>query len=66
MLLPLALNLPGTTKTQSLGAGSPALMAGNPAKPNGKGNHCLAADQIGNPRSKGECDIGAVQVSGLP
>lgn len=64
LLQPLA-NNGGTTETMALGAGSPALRTGNPAKPNGKGNHCLATDQIGNPRAKGKCDLGALQSSGV-
>jgi hypothetical protein len=63
---PLA-NNGGTTETQALGLGSPALAAGNPAKPNkkGSGGKCLATDQIGDTRTKGLCDIGARQQSGL-
>jgi Right handed beta helix region len=51
----------GTTETQALLSGSPALGAGNPATPDGIGNHCKPADQIGTPRPKGKCDIGAYQ-----
>jgi len=51
----------GTTETQALLAGSPALKAGNPATLNGVGNHCEPTDQIGTPRPKGKCDIGAFQ-----
>lgn len=63
MLQPLALNAPGTTETQALMDGSPALEAGSPAKPNGLMNHCLATDQRGVTRPKGACDIGAFQLS---
>jgi len=53
----------GATDTQALLPGSPALAAGNPARPNdGRNGHCLATDQIGTPRSTGGCDIGAYQV----
>jgi hypothetical protein len=57
----------GTTETQALGPGSPALTKGNPAKPNKTGSKgkCLATDQIGDSRAKGLCDIGALQQSGL-
>jgi hypothetical protein len=51
----------GTTETQALLTGSPALGVGNPAKPNG-GTHCEATDQIGTARVKGDCDIGAYQL----
>jgi hypothetical protein len=54
----------GATDTQALLAGSPALGAGNPKKPNenGRGGRCLATDQIGTPRPQGDCDIGAWQL----
>jgi hypothetical protein len=54
----------GETDTQALLPGSPAIGAGNPAKPNGDGrdHHCVASDQIGTPRPEGDCDIGAYQV----
>jgi hypothetical protein len=54
----------GTTDTQALLSGSPALGAGDPAKSNedGRDHRCLASDQIGTPRPEGECDIGAYQV----
>jgi len=48
-----------------LGAESPALMAGKQAASNGKGNQCLTTDQVGNLRPKGECDLGALQSSGV-
>lgn len=53
----------GATDTLALLTGSPALGAGNPAQPNKNGQHgrCLANDQIGTPRPKGDCDIGAWQ-----
>ncbi|HTW89908.1 MAG TPA: choice-of-anchor Q domain-containing protein, partial [Candidatus Binataceae bacterium] len=63
ILQPLALNAPGTTETQALTAGSPALKAANPAKPNGIDGHCLPTDQRGVTRPKGACDIGAFQLS---
>lgn len=65
LLEPLTAVSANVTATQAPGAGSPALKAGNPGTPNGKGGHCLANDQIGNPRAKSECDIGAMQVSGV-
>ncbi|HLW71593.1 MAG TPA: choice-of-anchor Q domain-containing protein [Candidatus Binataceae bacterium] len=65
LLQALALNLPGTTETQALTAGSPALTKGNPATPNGKGIRCFATGQNGLVRPKGECDIGAFQLSGV-
>ncbi len=66
LLKPLA-NNGGSTETQALGLGSPALTKGNPAKPNKTGakGKCLATDQIGDSRAKGLCDIGARQQSGL-
>jgi hypothetical protein len=63
LLQPLALNPPGTTETQALVSGSPALTKGNPATPDGKGSHCLATGQNGLTRPKGACDIGAFQFS---
>jgi len=53
----------GATDTMALLTGSPALGAGNPARPNKNGQHgpCLANDQIGTPRAKSDCDIGAWQ-----
>ena len=38
---------------------------GNPAVPNGIGNHCLPADPLGTARPKGHCDIGAFEVPNL-
>jgi hypothetical protein len=54
----------GITDTQALLTGSPALNAGNPAKPdqNGRQGRCLESDQIGTPRPPGSCDIGAWQL----
>jgi fibronectin-binding autotransporter adhesin len=52
----------GTTLTQALLFGSPAAGTGNPATPNGLNSHCVAKDQIGTPRPKGQCDIGAYQI----
>jgi hypothetical protein len=63
MLQSLASNPPGTTETQALSEGSPALKAGNPAKPNGKSGHCLPTDQRGVTRPTKACDIGAFQLS---
>jgi hypothetical protein len=63
LLQPLALNAPGTTETQALTTGSPALTKGNRATPNGKGIHCFATGQNGFTRPKGACDIGAFQLS---
>jgi hypothetical protein len=63
MLQSLGLNSPGTTETQALAEGSPALKAGNPAKPNGQDGHCLPTDQRGVTRPKGACDSGAFQLS---
>jgi hypothetical protein len=42
----------GTTDTQALLAGSPAIGKGNPATPNG-GNHCLAKRPDRNAASEG-------------
>ena len=56
LLAPLALNLPGTTKTHALLPGSPAIDAGG---------DCLPTDQRGVPRPQGAaCDIGAYEVGG--
>ncbi|HKV53190.1 MAG TPA: choice-of-anchor Q domain-containing protein [Candidatus Binataceae bacterium] len=63
LLAPLALNPPGSTETEALTSGSPELKAGNPASPNGKGNHCLPTDQRGVKRVAKACDIGAYQLS---
>ncbi len=63
MLQALSLNPPGTTETQALEAGSPALEKGNPGSPTGKGGHCLPTDQRGVKRPAGKCDIGAYQLS---
>ncbi|HTT75819.1 MAG TPA: choice-of-anchor Q domain-containing protein [Candidatus Binataceae bacterium] len=54
----------GTTATQALLPGSPAIGAGNPARPNedGRQGRCIATDQIGTPRPAGDCDIGAYQL----
>jgi hypothetical protein len=52
----------GTTDTQALLPGSPALGAGNPGVPNGKDSRCAATDQIGTVRTKGDCDMGAYQL----
>jgi hypothetical protein len=61
MLGPL-INNGGTTDTQALLPGSPALGAGNPGVPNGKDGRCTATDQIGTARTKGNCDMGAWQL----
>jgi hypothetical protein len=63
LLADLALNPPGTTDTQALGAGSPALEKGNPGSPTGTSGHCLPTDQRGVKRPAGKCDIGAYQSS---
>jgi hypothetical protein len=60
MLGPLQ-NNGGTTETNALLIGSPALGAGNPMTPNGTGGHCAPTDQIGTARSTGDCDVGAYQ-----
>lgn len=57
----------GPTRTQALGAGSPAIDAGNPAKPTGSDGTCARADQRGVPRDQvGRCDMGAFESSGKP
>lgn len=56
----------GPTRTRALLPGSPAIDAGNPAKPTGTEGACAPADQRGVPRSGdkvGRCDIGAFEVS---
>lgn len=59
LLGPLADN-GGETDTVALGAGSPAIDAGDPA-------HCPATDQRGYPRPAGAgCDIGAYEVEPEP
>ncbi|HKV53189.1 MAG TPA: choice-of-anchor Q domain-containing protein [Candidatus Binataceae bacterium] len=63
LLQSLALNPPGSTKTQALSNGSPALKAGNPAKPTGKGKACMPTDQRGIKRPQKACDLGAYQLS---
>ncbi len=66
LLGPLAAN-GGPIQTLALGAGSPAIDAGNPAAPGSGGDACTAADQRGAPRSV--CDIGAYELlscQGLP
>jgi fibronectin-binding autotransporter adhesin len=60
MLGPLQ-NNGGTTDTQALLTGSPALGAANPGSLSG-GSHCETTDQIGTARTKGDCDIGAYQL----
>lgn len=52
----------GSTLTQALMPGSPAINAANPAVPGSGGNACEAFDQRGTPRPQGpRCDIGAVE-----
>jgi fibronectin-binding autotransporter adhesin len=57
----------GPTQTMALGAGSPAIDAGNPGANNAPNSlsgeifHCLPVDQRGIRRGKGRCDIGAYQ-----
>ncbi|HZR82856.1 MAG TPA: choice-of-anchor Q domain-containing protein [Candidatus Binatia bacterium] len=53
----------GSTKTRALLAGSPAIDAGNPARPTGDGGACAVADQRGVKRPQGRaCDIGAFEL----
>jgi hypothetical protein len=65
MLGPLQLNAPGTTATQALMMGSPAIKAGFPGAnySKGQGPHCLPKDQRGVFRPTNACDIGAYQFS---
>ena len=65
MLESLQLNAPGTTETQALMAGSPAIGAGAPGTNNstGAGPQCLPTDQRGVTRPTDACDIGAYQTS---
>jgi hypothetical protein len=57
----------GPTRTQALGEGSPAVDAGNPAKPTGSDGSCARADQRGIARDQvGRCDIGAYELGGKP
>ena len=58
----------GPTQTMALLAGSPAIDAGNPAKPGSGNGACEATDQRGRPRGvngagKAVCDIGAFEYS---
>jgi CSLREA domain-containing protein len=64
---PLAKN-GGPTQTMALLAGSPAIDAGNPAKPGSGNGACEISDQRGTPRGvngagKTVCDIGAFEYS---
>ena len=62
LLGPLQLNAPGSTATEALFVGSPAIDAGNPGPSDGKGNHCEPTDERGVPRPVGPaCDIGAFE-----
>jgi parallel beta-helix repeat protein len=62
LLGPLQLNAPGSTATQALIAGSPAIDAGNPGPTDGVGDHCEPTDQRGVTRPQGPiCDIGAFE-----
>lgn len=65
MLGPLQLNAPGTTKTQALMMGSPAIGTGDPGAndSSGPGPQCLGIDQHGVIRPTNACDIGAYQTS---
>ena len=65
MLGTLQLNPPGTTETQALMSGSPAIGAGAPGTNDstGLGPQCLPTDQRGVPRPVDACDIGAYQTS---
>jgi CSLREA domain-containing protein len=57
----------GPTRTQALGAGSPAIDAANPKKPTGADGSCARADQRGVARDQvGRCDIGAFEVGATP
>jgi hypothetical protein len=61
MLGPLAAN-GGPTETHALLAGSPAIDAGNPAAPLGRGRTCPRMDQRGADRiATTPCDIGAYE-----
>jgi CSLREA domain-containing protein len=64
---PLAKN-GGPTQTMALLAGSPAIDAGNPAKPGGGSGACEVTDQRGQPRGvngagQTVCDLGAFEYS---
>jgi len=64
---PLAKN-GGPTQTMALLPGSPAIDAGNPAKPGSGKGACEVTDQRGTPRGatgagKAVCDIGAFEYS---
>jgi CSLREA domain-containing protein len=66
-LAPLA-NNGGPTQTMALLAGSPAIDAGNPAKPGSGNGACEVSDQRGTPRGvtgagQPVCDIGAFEYS---
>jgi CSLREA domain-containing protein len=66
-LAPLA-NNGGPTQTMALLAGSPAIDAGNPAKPGSGNGACEVSDQRGTPRpvngaGQPVCDIGAFEFS---
>jgi uncharacterized repeat protein (TIGR01451 family) len=54
----------GSTLTQLLQAGSPAIDAGDPGTPGTGGNTCAATDQRGIIRPQGaRCDIGALEAT---
>lgn len=54
----------GPTRTRALGAGSPAIDAGNPGAATGTGGTCARADQRGVARDQaGRCDIGAFEAA---
>jgi hypothetical protein len=63
LLAPLADN-GGPTKAHMIPESSPADDAGNPAAPDGTGNHCTANDQRGcdGDGDGGRCDIGAYEL----
>lgn len=65
MLGPLADN-GGETPTHALLYGSPAISAGNPAALGSSSTACTAEDQIGSPRLRYGCDIGAYQTHFAP
>lgn len=69
LLAPLALvcdtlNAP-TSCALPISSSSAMIDGGNPAAPNGAGNHCLPADPLGTARPKGHCDIGAFEFPNL-
>lgn len=54
------------TKVRGIGAGSPAIDAGNPAGCEDEAGEALTTDQRGEPRPQGtRCDIGAFETARL-